>query len=201
VLLGWLAWVTLGSAFTWIATGVDPLMALQEMVMVGSVYLGDGYGPINALLTAGADWRLSILALASCGLLAGLVLSAKAGSADLLFHFGVAALVARLWTHHKVLDNVILVFLLLAAAVCVRRRPARRALIVFGLLCVSLWLPGRIVAYSGTLTTVAQVSHVAVWLAVGAYIVRETLPVRTERGRMSTPLFEPHVDESLGRAR
>ncbi len=168
------AYLAVGSAVVWWFSAADPITLLGQMAEAALTYVGHGYGPVNLLLDAGIPPRTAVLAAGLVGAGVGLAVSWTYRTRPMLFHFAVAAVVARLSMHHKFLDNVILSFLLLGVgAVSVSGR-ASGAGIVFVALGLTLWLPGGLVVHPDryAFTPWAQGLQLVVWVVSAGYLAQ-----------------------------
>ena len=167
------AYLAVGSAVVWRLTATDPITMLGQMAEVGLTYVGQGYGSVNLLLDAGASPRTAALTAGLVGLAIGIAVSWVHRTRRMLFHFAVAAAIARLAMHHKVLD-VILTFLLLEVGALWASGRVPRVGIVFVALGLTLWLPGGLVVHPDryAVTPWAQGGHLVVWAASAAYVAR-----------------------------
>ncbi len=173
-LAGCVLYVVVSCAVVWWWTGTSTLTMLRQMVTAGETYASEAYGPPNLLMALGVRPRTALLATGLVGFLVVVGIAWRQRAAPLMFHFAVAATVARLATYHKVHDNVILVFLLLAVGAMATRQTSRSAWMVLLALGATLWLPGRLVAYPERypVTIWVQLAHVLVWCITVGYVVR-----------------------------
>lgn len=177
-LAGCAAYLAGASAVTWGLTGTDPVTMLVQMLQHGERFVAEAYGPLNFLLLLSVPPRVAIPATAGVAALAGWIALRALRDAPRLTQFAVAALIGRLWTYHKVYDNVMLAFVLLVLGQAWLVRRARGAGLVFGAVALSLWLPGRLVAYADRFPASwwMQGAHVLVWIVALAYIVATATP-------------------------
>lgn len=171
---GCIGYVIIASAAVWWWTGVPTLTMLRQMFAYGETYVAEAYGPLNLLMYVGVPRRLALLATGVAGFGVAVGVTWRWRTRPMLFHFVVAAAVARLATYHKVHDNVLLVFLVLGVGAVLATRPSPGAWAILLALGVTLWLPGRLVAYPERypLTIWMQAFHVVVWCASLVYLIR-----------------------------
>ena len=172
VLAGCAGYLAVSSGVTWWFTGTDPLTMTVQMMRWGQVYVREAYGPLNFLLAGGVDREVAILLTAGVFLGFASVALWVRREDGLLCQFAIAALAGRLWTYHKVLDDVMLVFVLVAVGDRWLVRSQRGARLMFVLLGLSLWTPGRLVAYPDAFapTMWFQAFHIAVWIGAGVFL-------------------------------
>lgn len=172
------------SAVTWALTGSDPATMLREMVRHGGAWLGNSYGPINLALAAGFSPEASMVLTAAAGLALGLGGHLWGRERSQVYHFGVAAVVARVWAVHNIYDNVVLVPALVALICLWLAVRSATAAAVAGVFALSLWLPAWMVLDSARFAPAVglQVAQVLVWLGGLAYLVAAWPPgTETER--------------------
>jgi hypothetical protein len=135
------------SLVTWAVTDTAPWHMLGQLARAAGTYSDDGtLGLVEVLapLDVPAALRNPIAALLVT-VPGVLLMFLVRGSLPLAF--AVAAVWGRLWTYHKSYDDVMLVFLLVPLAAAALRRPALSLpLVIFGLMGVLAWVPGRILA-------------------------------------------------------
>lgn len=161
------------SAVTWALTGSDPATMLREMVRYGGAWLGNSYGPINLALAAGFSPEACVALTATAGLALGLGCHLWGRERSHVYHFGVAAVIARVWTFHNVYDNVVLVPALVALMCLWLAVRSATAAAVAGVFALSLWLPAWMVVDAARFAPARglQIAQVLVWLGGLAYLV------------------------------
>jgi hypothetical protein len=160
------AYVLLAYGVACAFTGVDPLTAGRLWLRTCSELGPQGAGLVRFVITAGMPSRCATfvtLAVAAC---AGSALLFAWRRSSLATQLAIAAVAGRLWSYHRDYDDVMLVFLLVALALNMFRRGDRLSVVAFGLAGVSLWAPGRIVAFPAF-----QVFQIAAWVLTLAYLL------------------------------
>ena len=165
--IGWLAiYLTVADAVIWAVTKTNPVEMVVQMLRTGQGYMTSSYGPMNVLISLGMSQprALAVTAVVVFGI--GAVLMWQWVEAPLPVHFAIASVAGRLWTYHKLYDNVMLLFLLVAAGeLAVRsRRPACFA--VFLLIGLTLWAPGKACDHLSF-----QIFQVLMWIAGVAFLL------------------------------
>lgn len=174
------AYVVMASLVTWAVVKVDPLEMMGQMLASSNHWVGMTYGPLSLLLAAGLEPRVATPLNAALFLCAGAALHLRFRALDILAHYAIAGVVARLFAYHQVYDNLLLVFLLLAlglTAVRQRSAPARVAFLAVGL---SLWPPAGLTDWRAY-----QVIQVLAWCGGLATLL---LCLRNERPGAPRPV-------------
>jgi hypothetical protein len=101
-------------------------------------------------------------------------------NASLLTLFAASCVMARLCTYHRIYDDVMLVFLLLAFLKIVYQNPQIPKIVVFILLGLSLWLPSGFSSFMDSPWTIFQFM---IWvIALGYLLVDEAQQIRKLKG-------------------
>jgi hypothetical protein len=160
------AYLVVADAVIWAVTKTNPVEMLLQMLRAGQGYMTDAYGPMNALIGMGMSQQHALAVTAVVVFSIGAILMWRWVEAPLLVHFAIASVAGRLWTYHKLYDNVMLVFLLVAAGELAfrSRRPACFA--VFLLIGLTLWAPGKACDHLSF-----QIFQVLMWIAGMAFIL------------------------------
>ena len=138
---------------------------------------GGDYGNLSAWLNEAGLGRLSVAAAVTCFIALGIWLY-RYRRADLWVRLGVAGIVARLWTYHRVYDDVLVVLALVAlvriATAGDGEAPGRRVrAAAVALLVTAMWfmlLPARLGTSPAPWRQLFEVSHTATWLGMLAFL-------------------------------
>ncbi len=146
-------WITLftaggvllvSSVIVWALTGTDPLTMSRQMVAASSRWgAHEGNDMVAQLVKMGVEPKAALRALAVVVTLSALVLSMIWRDSSTVLLFAIAAVAARLWTYHRMYDNLILAFLLVPLGVAALRQRPALSLVALAV-GASLWLPPRI---------------------------------------------------------
>lgn len=93
-------------------------------------------------------------------------------NASLLTLFAASCVMARLCTYHRIYDDVMLVFLLLAFLKMVYQNPQTPKIVVFILLGLSLWLPSGLSSFMDSPWTIFQFT---IWVIALCYLLVDEL--------------------------
>lgn len=132
------------TTFCWVVTQTTPWHMLRQLAEKAADYIDHGtIGLVDVLKACGippAQITLLTPLLVVLPSLLCMLLCRK----SLLISFAIAAVGGRLWTYHKSYDDIMLLFLLFPLGwLACRRRSISPALILFLLIGILAWLPGR----------------------------------------------------------
>ncbi|MEM7308664.1 MAG: glycosyltransferase family 87 protein [Planctomycetota bacterium] len=159
----WLACSLL--VWRWLAT--DPLEWTGQMFWGTPLLELADVGALSFLAERGLGGPGTVLLLALAAAGVGLAGLRTLRGRPLLESFAVAGVVARVGTYHRVYDNGLIVFLLVALGVAFLERPTRSRAAAFLAVGVTLWLPSRL-ADGGP----AVALQLAVWCGATALLCR-----------------------------
>lgn len=171
------------SLVTWGVTGATPWHMLGQLARGAGGFANEGTFGLNHVLEAiGVAAALRNPMAALLVTLPGLALMWKVRQ-SLPLTFAVAALWGRLWTYHKSYDDVMLAFVLVPLGVLALRRPLFSATtVVFGLMGLLAWVPGRVLALEPVQIAQLLVWPVALGLVVAGAGAAPSVPTPTGRG-------------------
>lgn len=136
-------YVIVAAAVVCVLTGLTPIELMRDWQLYIAGIQWPGYGPYQVLVEAGLPERAVLIgtALGFGGAAAAAI--ALLRDRPLIVLFAIAAAAGRLWSYHQLYDNLMIVFLLVAVGELALRSGARPALIMFLLVGVTVWAPGR----------------------------------------------------------
>jgi hypothetical protein len=136
--------VALGSLFTWVYVGTDPVSMLRNMLTLPpDVYHSGGENSIRWLMELGLSPGVAFVLAAAVGGAVAVIAGWKFRASSLDILFAIAAVVSRYWTHHDLYDDLVLMFLLIPVARIALDRNSVGWWGLFALLGISLWIPSR----------------------------------------------------------
>jgi len=127
-----------------VVAGLSPLAFIQGWLKyIANAPQWPGYGPYQLLVETGMPQptALSVTAVVIGGI--ALVAIVARRRQPLIVRFAIAAVAARLWSYHQLYDNIMLVFLLIAAGEQAIRCRDWRTSITFVAVGATIWMPGR----------------------------------------------------------
>ena len=162
------AYLGLTSLVVWSWIDTAPFELVRQMLWGASILEQRDSGLLAFLSGAGLGGPMTIAGLATGAVAVGLLLLRHLVDRPLLLQFAVACVVARLWTYHRVYDNSLLTFLLVALGSTWLRRPSAGLAWAYLGVGATLWTPTRF-ADSAALAWV----HHAVWLGAVILLTRD----------------------------
>lgn len=174
--LGAIGYVLLTLLAVWFQPASARAVVVEWWTQTRVVGLGGGYGDIHAALAllGRENWQLGCT-LAVAGALGAWTYRCR--HADMWILVGVAGLAARFWTYHRLYDDVLIVFPLVAIARVTKSDamkdgtgPIAAVLLSAGI--AAMLLPARMELARPPINWLFVGGHVAVWLLMLGFLVR-----------------------------
>ncbi len=137
-----------------------PWQMLEAWIPAAQRNNGIAYGPASLLVWAGAPAGIATRGCAALFLGAAVATFVALQKLPMLTLFGLASGFGRLWIYHRVYDNVMLAFLLVALAAVYLRTKSRAAAAAWLLVGFTLWYPIHAMD-----VPIVHLIHVLIWLA------------------------------------
>jgi hypothetical protein len=136
----------IASSVVWFLTGTGPLEMLVQMRQENLrwAHRGSTYGPMNVAIESGLSVGTSVNLFLFIGACITPITLFLIPENRLCARFAACSILGRLWTYHKMTDNVMLVFLLLYLGRLLFERPCPHRLLIFVIVGFTLWVPPRI---------------------------------------------------------
>jgi hypothetical protein len=131
---------------------------------------GVAYGPASLLTYEGMPADMAARGCALVVLPVAAIVLAWGRKLPILTLFGLAAGFGRLWTYHRVYDNVMLVFLLVGLADLSLRSKLRSAGVAWVFVGLTLWIPIRSMD-----VPIVHLTHLLIWMAGMIVLTRGNL--------------------------
>jgi hypothetical protein len=147
----------------WVHSG--PVEMIRAWMAAAQKNNGAEYGPGSLLVRAGMPATMAARLCAVVFMSAALVVMGVLRKLPMLSLFGLASGFGRLWTYHRVYDNVMLIFLLVALAVGWFRDGSRWVCAAILLLGFTVWFPIHSIDVWQT-----HLLHVLIWMAAMAVL-------------------------------
>jgi hypothetical protein len=142
-----------------------PLETMRLWVAAAERYNGVAYGPASLLVDMGVSPDIAARGCAVGVLSLAVIAMAAWRRLPIFTSFGLAAGFGRLWSYHRVYDNFMLVFLLVALADVWIRTRNRSVWVMVLLVGFTLWFPIRSIE-----GIIAYLIHVVIW-SVGIVVL------------------------------
>ena len=171
----------LGGIFLCMATKINYFDWLKIAYVKSERFALTGYSLINLFVwlgmnISGAIWISMFIVTFFFGWI-----MVKNRKSEIMFHFAMAALGARLWSYHQYYDNCILIFLLQSLFLLMLNTKSKLALWGFLLVGLLLWAPNR---FADNITY--QIFQTLSWI-VGMYVLMTHETALTKLGFPNHP--------------
>ena len=197
VVLGYVALTLLAASFQE-TSFVSLLLNWRTFALNGAIHGArkGGYANWHSWLVAfgATSWNLpiSLLTLAALG-----VWTYRHRCADLWLLLGVTAIVARMWTYHRIYDDLLMLLPMVTLfRLAKRSAPAERSGVIAGVLLAIAWIaaltPTRLLRFSALWNWLFRAEQPFVWIAILIFLLNQT---RQEKKRRLTR--ERNVSVSL----
>ncbi|HUO08347.1 MAG TPA: glycosyltransferase family 87 protein [Phycisphaerae bacterium] len=171
------------SLVCWWLTRTDPLEMTRQMFAAGRVWVSGGYGPVQYLIRLGAAPQNATLIIGLLGFVLGVAAMVLARTKDLLVLFGIASIIARLWSYHYYYDDGVMLFALIALAVMAMRTNDSLLTLAFLAMGASLWAPAKLTETH----LIVQLLQIVIWIAVVVVLVQHERARRNEGAQLMKP--------------
>jgi hypothetical protein len=171
----WIAFATMivycliGSLIAWVVVSTNPLEMLIQLKAMGA-YLAEGgtLGIAHGLASLGFSPDAINLISMTVVMIPALAIMWMLRARPLLELFAIAAVAGRLWTYHRSYDDVMLIFLILAALRILFELGWKNlpALGVAALVIVSVCAPGRVLGIPAF-----QLAQIFIWVIGAAWLL------------------------------
>jgi hypothetical protein len=147
----------------------------KQWLMQSQEHLGGGYGDLQSALI-GLHLERWVMPAALLFLLVASVWMYRSRKADVWILIGVAALVARLWTYHRVYDDVLLLLPMVTLFRIARRHDGAnhvgtQSVVLLVITVLAMLAPARMETSGQALHMLFVGGHVAVWLTILCFLV------------------------------
>ena len=140
-ILSFSLYIILGSINIWIITKLTPIYMLNKIFKQSKYFAHKGYSGIHAFTALGFDPKQATLFLGIIGILFITIIIYFCRNYSLLNLFAICSVIGRVCTYHRIYDNLMLVFLLLAIIKITFEKPNKLNIFFLSLVSLSLWLP------------------------------------------------------------
>lgn len=141
--LAFFLYIISASITVWIITKVDPIYMVNSLITQSKYFADKGYSGVNILSDLGIDPKNATVLLALIGMVLIGVIFYLCRNYSLLTLFATASVIGRILIYHRIYDNVMLIFLLLALIRITLSNPQRANILMLTVVAVSLWLPAN----------------------------------------------------------
>lgn len=168
-LLSFSFYIVVASTTIWIVTKLSPIYMIGRNLRHSTFFAKEGYSLINIFINLGIDTKVATFLSPLLGLLIITIICYLGRNYSLLTLFAIASFIGRIWTYHRVYDNLMLIFLLFALLNVTLKNPQKLNTLILTLLLITLWLPARM-----TRLPYMNIVQMIIWaIALGYLIVQE----------------------------
>ncbi|MBV6623489.1 MAG: DUF2029 domain-containing protein [Rivularia sp. (in: Bacteria)] len=167
-ILAFSLYIILGSIYIWIITKLSPIYMLNKIFGQSKYFADKGYSAIGFVTALGLDPKQATVLLGIIGLLAVSIIIYLCRNYSLLNLFAICSVIGRVCIYHRHYDNVMLIFLLLAAIKLFFDKPNKLNILFVSLLGFSLWVPARIIDYFSL-----EFLPIIIWIAALGHILAQ----------------------------
>jgi hypothetical protein len=132
----------------------------------------DGFSWINILINLGLNVELSILLLGAISISLIILIFYWLRDFSLLIIFGIASAIGRIFTYHRVYDDIMLVFLLLALLQLAFSQPHWLNILILTVVGLTLWLPA---SFQNVAAPYWLVLQIIIWSLALIYLLLNSL--------------------------
>lgn len=144
-ILAFFLYIILGSINIWIITKLTPIYMLNKIIGQSKYFADKGYSGINAFTALGLDPKQATLLLGILGIFLITIIIYLCRNYSLLNLFAICCVIGRVFTYHRIYDNLMVIFLLLAIIKLTFEKPNKLNILFLSLVSLSLWLPAIII--------------------------------------------------------
>jgi len=159
-------YIILGSTNIWVITKVTPVYMINKIFKQSKYFADKGYSGIHAFTGLGFDPKQATLLLGIIGLLVITIIIYLCRNYSLLNLFAICSVIGRVCTYHRIYDNLMLIFLLLALIKIFFDNPNKLNIFILSSVSLSLWLPAIIID-----TANLEFAQILIWITALGHIL------------------------------
>jgi hypothetical protein len=137
-------YLVLGTLLIWPLVKTNPVEVMTQMTATAEHFESFGYSLNNLFEKFGMESQAAMKLAALLALGAAMLVLYLWRATSMVTLFAVASVASRGWCYHRLYDNLILIFLLLALGLVAWRTRNPWSLIAYFLVGITLWMPGRL---------------------------------------------------------
>ena len=143
-ILAFSLYITFGSLNIWIITKLTLIYMLNKILEQSKHFADKGYSAIHAFTALGFDPRQATVFLGIIGILAITIIIYLCRNYSLLNLFAICSVIGRICVYHRIYDNLMLIFLLLAIIKITFDNPNKLNTYSFNLGFIKLMVTGKL---------------------------------------------------------
>lgn len=158
-------YIIFGSINIWIITKLTPVYMINKIIKQSKYFADKGYSGIHAFTALGLDPRQATILLGILGILAITIIIYLCRNYSLLNLFAICCVIGRVCTYHRIYDNLMLMFLLLAIIKITFDNFNKLNIFFLTLVSLSLWLPAILIDFANL-----EFIQIVIWIAALGHI-------------------------------
>lgn len=158
-------YIIIGSINIWIITKLTPIYMINKIFKQSKHFADKGYSGIHAFTALGLDPKQATILLGIIGILVITIIIYLCRNYSLLNLFAICSVIGRVCTYHRIYDNLMLMFLLLAIIKITFDNINKLNIFFLSLVSLSLWLPAIIIDSANL-----EFVQIMIWIAALGHI-------------------------------
>ncbi len=165
-ILSFSVYIIFGSLNIWIITKLTPVYMINKILNQSKHFADKGYSGIHAFTALGFDPKQATILLGIIGILTIAIIAYLCRNYSLLNLFAICSVIGRVCTYHRIYDNLMLMFLLLAIIKITFDNLNKLNILFLTLVSLSLWLPAIIIDFANL-----ELAQILIWIAALGHIL------------------------------
>ncbi|NJM19915.1 MAG: DUF2029 domain-containing protein [Richelia sp. RM2_1_2] len=167
-ILAFFLYIILGSINIWIITKLTPIYMLDKIFGQSKYFADKGYSGIHLFTALGFDPKQATLFLGIIGILIITIVIYLCRNYSLLNLFAICCVIGRVFTYHRIYDNPMLIFLLLAMIKITFENTSKLNVFFLSLVSLSLWLPAIVIDFANL-----EFVQLIIWIIALVHILHD----------------------------
>lgn len=170
-----LIYLIFGSIFISTIVRLYPLEMMADLFQQFKFFVASGSSGISTLKSIGFDPIIAMVILGGFGIIAMIAIFRLCSACSLLTLFASASVIGRIVTYHRIYDNVMLIFLLLAVMEIAWIKMDKLSFFMMLGVGLSLWLPAQVLELNYGLSNLISSG---IWLTALGYTIVQDRRIR-----------------------
>ncbi|MGB3757363.1 MAG: glycosyltransferase family 87 protein, partial [Rivularia sp. (in: cyanobacteria)] len=165
-IISFFIYIIFGSINIWIITKLTPIYMINKILKQSKHFADKGYSGIHAFTALGFDPKQATILLGIIGILTITTIIYLCRNYSLLNLFAICSVIGRICIYHRIYDNLMLMFLLLAIIQITFDNLNKLNIFLLTLVSLSLWLPAIIIDFANL-----EFAQIVIWIAALGHIL------------------------------
>ena len=165
-ILSFSLYIIFGSLNIWIITKLTPVYMINKIIKQSKHFADKGYSGIHAFTALGFDPKQATILLGIIGILTITTIIYLCRNYSLLNLFAICSVIGRICIYHRIYDNLMLMFLLLAIIKITFDNLNKLNIFFLTLVSLSLWLPAIIIDFANL-----EFAQIVIWITALGHIL------------------------------